>query len=123
MILGASSKNTNTPPRTFVSTMLFGQWNRTPKSGRVLNYEQQADEEEPMLSGEAMNMLSLENASATLASLLPAEEEQHMKRKQSLEATSVNTGFGCGQEKTKYIQAFYSAVWPLLQGAGWTLVS
>jgi len=76
-----------------------------------------------MLSGEEVKMLILEEASVALASLIPAEEEQHMKRKQSLEAASLDTGLGHGQKKMHYIQAFYSAVWPLLQGAGWTLVS
>ncbi len=50
-----------------------------------------------------------------------AEEEKRIKRTQSLEA-SVTLGLGYGQKKTQH-EAFFSAVWPVLEGAGWTLVS
>jgi hypothetical protein len=50
-----------------------------------------------------------------------AEEERRIKRTQSLEA-SVTLGLGYGQKKTQH-EAFFSAVWPVLEGAGWTLVS
>ena len=49
------------------------------------------------------------------------EEEKRIKRTQSLEA-SVTLGLGYGQKKTQH-EAFFSAVWPVLEGAGWTLVS
>ena len=52
---------------------------------------------------------------------LSGEEEKRIKRTQSLEA-SVTLGLGYGQKKTQH-EAFFSAVWPVLEGAGWTLVS
>ena len=50
------------------------------------------------------------------------EEDKRLKRKQSLEA-SVHLGLGYGKKKKQHLEAFYSAVWPVLEGAGWTLVS
>lgn len=50
------------------------------------------------------------------------EEEKRLKRKQSLEA-SVNLGLGYGKKKKQHIEAFYSAIWPVLEGGGWNLVS
>ena len=50
------------------------------------------------------------------------EEERNLKRKQSLEA-AVTLGLGYGKKKKRHIEAFYSAVWPLLEEAGWTQVS
>jgi len=50
------------------------------------------------------------------------EEEKRLKRKQSLEA-SVTLGLGYGKKKRQHVEAFYSAVWPVLEGVGWTLVS
>lgn len=82
-----------------------------------------ADDEEPMLSGEEGRTLSLENACVTLALSMPTERDQKcVKREQSLEA-SVNSGLGSEHIMTDIIQAFYCAVWPVLKGAGWTLVS
>jgi hypothetical protein len=52
---------------------------------------------------------------------LSGEEEKRIKRK-SLEA-SVTLGLGYGQKKKQHVKAFFSACWPVLQGAGWTLVS
>jgi hypothetical protein len=49
------------------------------------------------------------------------EKEKRIKRTQSLEA-SVTLGLGYGQKKTQN-EAFFRAVWPVLEGAGWTLVS
>eukprot|EP00571_Detonula_confervacea_P010382 CAMPEP_0172302104 /NCGR_PEP_ID=MMETSP1058-20130122/3859_1 /TAXON_ID=83371 /ORGANISM="Detonula confervacea, Strain CCMP 353" /LENGTH=552 /DNA_ID=CAMNT_0013012461 /DNA_START=38 /DNA_END=1696 /DNA_ORIENTATION=- len=48
------------------------------------------------------------------------DEEKRLKRKQSLEA-SVTLGLGYGKKKKQHVEAFYSAVWPVLQGAGWSL--
>jgi len=50
------------------------------------------------------------------------EEEKRIKRKLSLEA-SVTLGLGYGAKKKENVKAFFIAVWPVLQGAGWTLVS
>lgn len=50
------------------------------------------------------------------------EEEKRIKRKLSLEA-SVTLGLGYGAKKKENVKAFFKAVWPVLQGAGWTLVS
>ena len=50
------------------------------------------------------------------------EEDKRLKRKQSLEA-SCHLGLGYGKKKKQHLEAFYSAVWPVLEGAGWTLVS
>jgi hypothetical protein len=50
------------------------------------------------------------------------DEEKRIKRKQSLEA-SVTLGLGYGQKKKQHVKAFFGAVWPVLQTAGWTLVS
>ena len=50
------------------------------------------------------------------------DEEKRLKRKQSLE-TSVTLGLGSGKKKKLHIEAFYSAIWPVLKDAGWTLVS
>ena len=50
------------------------------------------------------------------------DKEKHLKRKQSLEA-SVTLGLGYGKKKQRHVEAFYSAVWPVLNDAGWALVS
>ena len=50
------------------------------------------------------------------------DEKARLKRRQSLEA-SVTVGLGYGKKKKQNIEAFYSAVWPVLEGVGWTLVS
>lgn len=50
------------------------------------------------------------------------EEDKRLKRKQSLEA-SCHLGLGYGKKKKQHLEAFYSAVWPVLEGAGWSLVS
>lgn len=85
-----------------------------------------AVDEEPRLSGEeGVKILSLEDTHVALAVSKPTESEkgkQSVKRKQSLEA-SLTTGHEYGQNKKRNIQAFYSAVWPVLQSAGWRLVS
>ena len=49
-------------------------------------------------------------------------EEKQLKRKQSLEA-SVTLGLGYGKKKKQYVEAFYSAVWPMLEDVRWTTVS
>ena len=49
------------------------------------------------------------------------EDETRIKRKQSLEA-SVTLGLSYGQKKTQH-EAFFRAVWPVLEDVGWTLVS
>ena len=53
---------------------------------------------------------------------LGAEEEKRMKRRKSLEA-QVNLGLGMGKRKQSIIEAFNSSVWPVLEGAGWSIVS
>jgi len=53
---------------------------------------------------------------------LGAEEERRMKRRKSLEA-QVNLGLGMGKRKQSIIEAFNSSVWPVLEGAGWSIVS
>ena len=50
------------------------------------------------------------------------DKEKHLKRKQSLEA-SVTLGLGYGKKKQRHVEAFYSAVWPVLKDVGWSLVS
>ena len=50
------------------------------------------------------------------------DKEKLLKRKQSLEA-SVTLGLGYGKKKQRHVEAFYSAVWPVLNDAGWALVS
>ncbi|KAL7535320.1 hypothetical protein ACHAXR_010414, partial [Thalassiosira sp. AJA248-18] len=46
---------------------------------------------------------------------------EEIKKKQSLES-SVTLGLGYGKKKKRHVEAFYSAVWPVLKDAGWTLV-
>jgi len=52
---------------------------------------------------------------------LLGEEEKRLKRKASLEA-GVTVGLGYGKKKKKHVEVFYSAMWPVLEGGGWTLV-
>ena len=49
------------------------------------------------------------------------EEEKRLKRKQSLES-AVTLGMGGGKKKQRHVEAFHSAIWPVLTDAGWTLV-
>ncbi|KAL9189308.1 hypothetical protein ACHAXT_011798 [Thalassiosira profunda] len=48
------------------------------------------------------------------------EEEKRLKRKQSLES-AVTLGMGGGKKKQRHVEAFHSAIWPVLTDAGWTL--
>ena len=50
------------------------------------------------------------------------DEEKRLKREHSLEV-SVTLGLGYGKKKKQHVEAFYSAVWPVLKDAGWSLVS
>ena len=50
------------------------------------------------------------------------KEGRRLKRKQSLEA-QVTTGCGGGRKKQRIVDAFYSTLWPLLEEAGWNMVS
>ena len=50
------------------------------------------------------------------------EDERKLKRRQSLES-QVNSGLGSKKKKQQNVEAFYSSVWPILESAGWTLVS
>ena len=50
------------------------------------------------------------------------DKEKCLKRRKSLEA-SVTLGLGHGKKKQRLVEAFYSAVWPVLNDAGWALVS
>lgn len=49
------------------------------------------------------------------------EEEQRLKKKHSLEA-AVTVGLGYGKKKKHAVEAFYTAIWPVLEGAGWKVV-
>jgi hypothetical protein len=45
-----------------------------------------------------------------------------LKRKQSLEA-QVTSGCGGGRKKQRIVEAFYGTMWPILEDAGWIMVS
>ena len=49
-------------------------------------------------------------------------EELRLKRKQSLES-QVTSGCGGGRKKARIVDAFYDTLWPILEEAGWKLVS
>lgn len=49
-------------------------------------------------------------------------EELGLKRKQSLES-QVTSGCGGGRKKARIVDAFYDTLWPILEEAGWKLVS
>lgn len=53
---------------------------------------------------------------------LEQSEELRLKRKQSLEA-QVTSGCGGGRKKARIVDAFYDTLWPILEEAGWKLVS
>ena len=50
------------------------------------------------------------------------EDERKLERRPSLES-QVNSGLGSKTKKQQNVEAFYSSVWPILESAGWTLVS
>ncbi len=99
---GESYVHTPTLPATTTTLISTEKENRvSPILGLPISFTDfMSDEEETKASG---------------------EEEKHIKRTQSLEA-SATLGLGYGQKKTQH-EAFFRAVWPVLEGAVWTLVS
>lgn len=62
------------------------------------------------------------NAKANDEDQVQLIEERRLKRKQSLES-QVTSGCGGGSKKRRIVDAFYDTLWPILEKAGWKLVS
>jgi hypothetical protein len=56
---------------------------------------------------------------------IQVNEENRLKRRQPLEAqvTVVGCDNGGGRKKQRIVDAFYDTLWPILEEAGWKLVS
>lgn len=54
---------------------------------------------------------------------IQVDEENRLKRRQSLEAQVTVAGCGGGRKKQRIVDAFYDTLWPILEEAGWKLVS
>lgn len=50
------------------------------------------------------------------------DENRVLKRKQSLES-QLTSGCGGGKKKARIVDAFYDTLWPILEEAGWKMVS
>ena len=64
----------------------------------------------------------LDNVDLNAEADLSSSEQRKLKRKQSLES-QVTSGCGGGKKKARIVDAFYGTLWPILEQAGWKMVS